>query len=147
MAKIAEYNVKQCQMKHDKCRNLLDGSYSGQNLFAASWTGNAKANATTGVTSAVGAWFSEYKNANQTVLDKFGNWTGKVIGHFTQVAWATNTKVGCAASTYVSNGWTSLLIACNYGPGNMVGSSVYKAGVVGSACKARDTTYKGLCTA
>lgn len=59
-----------------------------------------------------------------------------------------STEVGCAISSFTSNGWNSFLLACNYASTNMIGCSVYRSGPAGSACTSgRDATFPGLCSA
>lgn len=41
-------------------------------------------------------------------------------GHYTQVAWASTTKIGCGLVTYKSGRWFNNYIVCNYGPGIFV---------------------------
>ena len=40
------------------------------------------------------------------------------VGHYTQVVWATSSRLGC--------GRRGRYVVCNYLGGNMIGSSIYK---------------------
>ncbi|OUM60486.1 carbohydrate-binding module family 18 protein [Piromyces sp. E2] len=63
--------------------------------------------------------FLKYGNPN-----KFEgvNANGKVIGHYTAVVWADNTKVGCGFASCPD--YKSYLV-CRYGTGNFIGKPVY----------------------
>lgn len=135
-------------MNHDSCRKTKNGKYSGQNLYWSASTGGKKIDFTAQIKAAVASWWSEIKDATRADIKKFGSATDfSVIGHFTQAAWAVNTQVGCAISTYSDGKWTDVLIACNYGPGNMKGGSVYASGTAASKCKSVDSTFNSLCKA
>lgn len=147
MATLASLNVKQCAMRHDGCRNLKDGQYSGQNLYWSGYQGSGIPDIKTQIKNSVASWFSEYKDTNQENIRNFGSSpSNKVIGHFTQLAWATNAQIGCAVATYSGDPWKSVLIACNYGDGNWRGESVYLIGNAASQCRTRDSKYPFLCT-
>lgn len=146
VASIAAYNVKQCQMKHDGCRKTQNNQYSGQNLYWSGYSGSSKPDMKNQIKGAIAKWFSESKDARQSDIDRFGS-SNRYIGHFTQVSWAANTYIGCAISTYSGTPWNNVLIACNYGPGNMSGQQVYTSGPTASKCRARDNVFTALCTA
>ena len=71
LAALAEYNVLQCKMKHDKCRNTDAYQYSGQNLAVMGFYGEA--NNTARIGQAIEAWFDEKKDVKQEQIDKFPN--------------------------------------------------------------------------
>jgi len=50
------------------------------------------------------------------------SYNGETVGHYSQVVWASNTKLGCGL-TYCS-GYEALLV-CRYEDGNTLGSEVY----------------------
>lgn len=147
MATLASLNVKQCAMRHDGCRNLINGKYSGQNLYWSGYQGNGSPDIKTQIKKSVASWFSEHKDTTQENIRKFGSSpSNNAIGHFTQLAWAESGQIGCAVATYSGNPWKSVLIACNYESGNIVGQSVYQVGSPASKCHSPDTKYSFLCT-
>lgn len=74
--------------------------------------------------------------------------SGKAIGHFTQLAWSNSTAIGCGATRYTKNGFNNFLIACNYAVGNFLGWPVYlTSNKSGSGCKTgTDSKFTSLCT-
>ncbi|XP_005186253.2 antigen 5 like allergen Cul n 1-like [Musca domestica] len=148
LAKIASYNVRQCKMAHDKCRNTAKYKFSGQNLAWRSYTGTPNIQQLINV--AINAWYVEYKYTTWQQLQSYPlNYQGPDIGHFTAMMGERNIAVGCAASTYSTNGvnYKTFLIACNYATTNMYNKPIY----VGCArpavnCKVgRNSKYPNLC--
>lgn len=97
-----------------------------------------------------GQWIS-VSRASDLVASR--STAGPVTGHFTQVAWAETTRVGCGYVDYVSvqsgTKMNSRMVICNYKEsGNFMGKKMYEAGAAASKCPAgtkKDATYKGLC--
>ncbi|KAL1467882.1 hypothetical protein MTO96_041851, partial [Rhipicephalus appendiculatus] len=91
----------------------------GQNL---AW--NLEPTNTPAVDSAgrVKDWFDEYKDFNPGNVDPFRVSAGRVVTHFTQVAWAGTRYLGCGYTHFKlqRNPNPGLpfrkLVACHYGP-------------------------------
>ncbi|CAJ0602898.1 unnamed protein product [Cylicocyclus nassatus] len=91
-------------------------------------------------------WWNELKNYGVGRSNKLTNalWDrpNTEIGHYTQMAWGTTYKLGCAVVacpkfTYV---------VCQYGPaGNKVGKLIYSIGKLCSGCPGKCSTSEGLC--
>ncbi|EDV99788.1 antigen 5 like allergen Cul n 1 [Drosophila grimshawi] len=148
MAKIAAFNVQQCVMQHDECRNTQKFSSSGQNLAFIGYTGAQSTRSDQDLlTQAINMWWNENKNANMAVINKYPNsWVGPAIGHFTVMARESNIAVGCAGTTYFERGMNNVLIACNYATTNFIGRPVYVRGTAASGCKTgKNVNYAGLC--
>ncbi|XP_011295896.2 antigen 5 like allergen Cul n 1-like [Musca domestica] len=148
LAKIASYNVRQCKMEHDKCRNTQKYKFAGQNLAWRSYTGTP--NKQQLIKAAINAWYSEYKNTKWTQIQSYpSNYKGPAIGHFTALMGERNIAVGCAASTYSTQGvkYKTFLVACNYATTNMIGSPIYTGCARATAkCKAgKNSKYPNLC--
>lgn len=73
LASIAAYNVKQCRMKHDKCRNTNSFHFSGQNLIFREWTGPSHGNHFSKelLRQLVSNFFSEYKYGNMKIIKSY----------------------------------------------------------------------------
>ena len=124
LASVAEFNTKQCEMKHDRCRNTDKFQTSGQNL---AWQSTSDPITTPEIRIAIinfiTKWFNESKYAEDSDVDSFSRksgLSGKQIGHFTCLVKDVITRVGCAVVTYMSDGDTNVLIACNYGSMNLI---------------------------
>ena len=75
-----------------------------------------------------------------------------VIGHYTQIVWASTSKIGCGIMQYFDNTTVitnlpyKMVYVCNYGPaGNLVNAPVYTTGPAASACPAGTVPKNGLC--
>ncbi|XP_033375024.1 peptidase inhibitor R3HDML [Parus major] len=76
--------------------------------------------------------------------------SGSVCSHYTQMVWATSSRLGCALGTCANvRVWGStwrhaILLVCNYAiKGNWLGEAPYK---VGRPCSACPPTYGGGCS-
>ncbi|XP_026475501.1 venom allergen 5-like [Ctenocephalides felis] len=147
LAHLAYLNVLQCKMSHDSCRdtgkynNTHKKTQNGQNLFNSFTTASYSVEQV--LKQGVKSWFDEVKDVQLSEINSFTGGNGKVIGHFTQVAWAKSTRVGCAVVTYKHQQFNSYLMACNYVNGNMLRSSIYEAGSNCAGCGS--CTSRGLC--
>ena len=122
LASLATLNTKQCEMKHDRCRNTDKFQTSGQNL---AWQSNSdpipQAEIRNAVINGITKWFKENQYTEDSDIDSFNRLnglSGNQIGHFTCLAKDIITRVGCAVVTYVDGSYYSLLVACNYGSMN-----------------------------
>ncbi|XP_063705347.1 antigen 5 like allergen Cul n 1-like [Culicoides brevitarsis] len=142
LAFLAELNVKQCEMKHDECRNTDKFHYAGQNL---AYIGGGNSNAER-IKALVRKWFEEYKDANSSFIDKYRRHpNGKAIGHFTAMIQDRTDTIGCAILRHTKN--SHFFLACNYSFTNMVKDKVYTKGQKScSKCRTGcNAIYKGLC--
>lgn len=70
LASLAELNVKQCELKHDSCRNTNKFQYAGQNLDFRSKTGSYE-NVQSFLENSIKDWYDEHLYADQSVIDAF----------------------------------------------------------------------------
>ncbi|KAL3315380.1 hypothetical protein Ciccas_005987 [Cichlidogyrus casuarinus] len=123
LEKTAQMKAKSCVFAHDKFRNRTPsgGSKSpiykwiGQNLALFGSTAS-KFDIQQGVRS----WWAENRYYNyKTNTCK----SGKQCGHYTQIAWAKTTNLGCAYQKCAKNRRIPMpwvLIVCNYAPGGNI---------------------------
>ncbi|KAM7347467.1 venom allergen-1-like [Cochliomyia hominivorax] len=147
LAKLAEYNVKQCQMKHDQCRNTKSFPKAGQNIAITTWRGK-EMSVSQIVNNHIEKWFNEYKNCPTSAIKSYQSPTnGKAIGHFTAMVQDRSTHVGCAIVRLRKNGSMQQLMTCNYAITNILKKPVYIQGKPASKCTTgRDKKYSSLCS-
>ncbi|XP_075392993.1 cysteine-rich secretory protein LCCL domain-containing 2 [Tenrec ecaudatus] len=102
----------------------------------------------------VQAWYDEVKDYTYPYPQECNPWcpercSGAMCTHYTQIVWATTTRVGCAVHTCPQiNVWGNLwenavYLVCNYSPkGNWIGEAPYKYGRPCSECP---PSYGGSC--
>ena len=70
----------------------------------------------------VGAWASEgrmFRQGSFPSVSRTGSWED--VGHYTQMIWASSTRVGCAMRSSARNDY----LVCRYSPaGNVMGAAV-----------------------
>ncbi|KAK7118246.1 hypothetical protein R3I94_021919 [Phoxinus phoxinus] len=105
-------------------------------------------------TSHVQAWYDEVKDYSFPYPQECNpdcpfRCSGPVCTHYTQLVWATSSRIGCAINVcYNMNVWgqiwaKAVYLVCNYSPkGNWWGYSPYKHGTPCSACP---PSYGGVC--
>ncbi|XP_060589828.1 cysteine-rich secretory protein 3-like [Ruditapes philippinarum] len=127
LASTAQRWADTCPSGHDKSYDRAEfGKFNvGQNIAwgspGMSWT------------KAVKLWADEkYDYDYNTNKPKA---PGKVVGHYTQVVWATSIRVGCGYALCNQRGKDTDVFVCNYGPaGNMQGEKPYTSGTPCSVC-------------
>ncbi|KAL1006277.1 hypothetical protein UPYG_G00070160 [Umbra pygmaea] len=105
-------------------------------------------------TSHVQAWYDEVKDYSFPYPQECNPYcpfrcSGPVCTHYTQLVWATSSRIGCAINRcYNMNVWgqiwaKAVYLVCNYSPkGNWWGHAPYKHGTSCSACP---PSYGGGC--
>uniref|UniRef100_A0A8C9Z9D2 Cysteine rich secretory protein LCCL domain containing 1 n=1 Tax=Sander lucioperca TaxID=283035 RepID=A0A8C9Z9D2_SANLU len=112
----------------------------------------------------VQAWYDEVKDYTFPYPQECNPYcpfrcSGPVCTHYTQLVWATSSRIGCAINMcYNMNVWgqiwaKAVYLVCNYSPkGNWWGHSPYKHGTPCSACPPSygggckdNLCYKGMC--
>ncbi|XP_052827612.1 cysteine-rich secretory protein 3-like isoform X2 [Octopus bimaculoides] len=107
LAFVAQKWADNCDFNHDKGKQRrIPGKFSvGQNL----------AQGHTDWEAAIKGWHSEVKDFKYGVNTQNTN----AVGHYTQVVWATTTRIGCG---YAKCSNIRTFYVCNYGPaGNFAG--------------------------
>ncbi|XP_065365454.1 antigen 5 like allergen Cul n 1-like [Calliphora vicina] len=144
LAKLAEYNVKQCKMNHDKCHNTNKFHYAGQNVAKNSWSGQKRSVGTV-LTEQIQSWFSENKKCSMNAMRNLKDISS--CGHFTAMVQEKNIAVGCAILRQTVNGQIMQLMTCNYAYTNIIGKPVYRDGKTASKCTTgRNPRFKALCS-
>ncbi|XP_053689096.1 antigen 5 like allergen Cul n 1-like [Sabethes cyaneus] len=146
LAKLAELNVKQCEMEHDRCRSTVKFKNAGQNIYYSSWSVK-RTNLEKLIKEGIQAWWDEHKDFYLNEVDKYQGQSYGVL-HFTAMAVDYQTDVGCAISMYDYSGTgDTFLMTCNYSSWTWLQKAVYSRGQPCSGCPGKkcDRTYKFLC--
>jgi len=108
-----------CRMAHRPREGAWKQRY-GENLFMQQTTGSL---AGFNYQKVVQSWADEKQHYTPGPLRDFSSYPDQV-GHYTQIIWATSTRLGCGISTCQTGGWNTLLVVCNYNPpGNYIGQN------------------------
>jgi uncharacterized protein YkwD len=137
LATFAEGVAKACTIAHSTTQQRTNvpgwiGKYIGENIAAASASGLTLGAVADGVKvqswidQGIGMWWAEkadYDLATNTCK------AGAVCGHYTQLAWAATSKVGCAVSACTPQKHLNLAgftLVCEFGVGgNVNGTKPY----------------------
>jgi len=140
MEAVAQAWADQCKWEHGMLYDC-NGDRLGQNLFVEASTGGYPA---LNMTYVIESWNNE-RNDFDFATGKCKS--GKVCGHWTQVAAARTHEVGCAYAhcptmTVGGSVWkNALYVVCDYTkPGNMYGEPIFNPG---SPCGSCDTEGLG----
>ncbi|XP_063859648.1 venom allergen 5-like [Scylla paramamosain] len=147
LAAVAQRHADQCDFNHEcsDCRRV-DRFNVGQNLYQYSRSGYNDHDPDW--RAAIYGWYDEVGDFPADVVDSFRG-TGAMTGHYTQVVWASTSRIGCGLSTYREGSMITKLYTCNYGPtGNYISSPMYEKGEPCSSCPdgtSCSKMYDGLC--
>ncbi|KAL3318466.1 hypothetical protein Ciccas_002878 [Cichlidogyrus casuarinus] len=110
----AQLLADSCIFGHDSysARATKQFTYVGQNIAGIPF-----------LFASVGAWFNEHSIYNYT-----SNSCRGICGHYTQIAWANTTNLGCGYKyCHSSNFPYGFYVVCNYGPaGNFNNQKPYE---------------------
>jgi len=144
---VAQRLADQCKFGHDcsECRRVSRFRV-GQNLYQSFTTRQGDSN---DWIKAVDGWFNEIELFPASSVSQFV--FSPSTGHYSQIVWATTTRVGCGVTEYKSGRFISRLFVCNYGEGgNLISAPVYQTGPSCSSCPPSTScslSYPGLCSA
>ncbi|XP_015278045.1 PREDICTED: cysteine-rich venom protein helothermine-like [Gekko japonicus] len=137
IAANAQKYADQCIYEHSpKASRKIDGRNCGENLFMSStifpWSYVCE------------SWYNEKKDF---VYGVGASPKGAMVGHYTQVVWATTYEMGCGVAYCPNQGKLKYFFVCQYSPaGNVDGKreTPYKKGTPCADCP--DHCDQGLCT-
>ncbi|EDV92043.1 antigen 5 like allergen Cul n 1 [Drosophila grimshawi] len=150
LAEVAEFNVRQCILKHDECRNTEEFKNSGQNLYMSGYSGMDPPDLHDVLREVVQEWANEGQYVTEEQLAEYPeNYDGPVIGHFTAVVQERSIGLGCAMSSFEQDDFHMYIVACNYATTNFYGRPVYTAcEEAAEECKrGQNVDHPALCTA
>jgi len=120
--------AEKAQAYSAECKGMVHSGDGPENL-AGSTTGS--------VERMFQSWWDEKSLFDQSGYRsnfKSATYGGEDIGHYSQIVWAENTRVGCGL-TYCENYKAKYLLVCRYKSGNMIGDQVYALGSSSSTKK------------
>uniref|UniRef100_A0A1Y9H2Q0 Venom allergen-1 n=1 Tax=Anopheles dirus TaxID=7168 RepID=A0A1Y9H2Q0_9DIPT len=146
LAELADANARSCQYGHDRCRATVKFPYAGQNIAITQFYGY-KFTEKELIHKFISSWFGEYKDARKSHIQSYpSTYSGKPIGHFTQIVSDRTTQVGCSMWYWKKGQTEAYYFVCNYSVTNIMDRTVYKQGETGSECKkGKNPKYPGLC--
>ncbi|XP_052899152.1 antigen 5 like allergen Cul n 1-like [Anopheles moucheti] len=146
LAQLADANARSCNYGHDRCRATDKFPYAGQNIAITQFFGYRFTEKDL-IHKFISSWWGEYLDARPEHIAKYPtSYSGKPIGHFTQIASDRSTKVGCSMWYWKDGQMDAYYFVCNYSTTNIMDRSVYQSGPTGSQCrKGRNSQFPGLC--
>ncbi|GJQ85547.1 hypothetical protein Trydic_g10846 [Trypoxylus dichotomus] len=141
--------AKRCYFEHDKCRHLPKFKSAGQNLFLQSGTLPIDGKKTALLNVSIKQWYEEIKDTTKELLMKYAR-SEKMVGHFTQVIWASTEFLGCSRVTWTDKDADQFKfryhLLCNYSPaGNFYEARVYEFGTGCTPPRQPNAIYPALC--
>ncbi|XP_034445969.1 peptidase inhibitor R3HDML [Hippoglossus hippoglossus] len=134
LAQSADSWASLCIWDHGPTQTM---KYTGQNLSITSGRFQS-------ITDLVRSWYNERHQFSYP-----SRCTGSVCSHYTQMVWASTSRLGCAVrkcsnvNVFGSSWREATLLVCNYSiKGNWVGEAPYKTGRPCSVCP---SSYGGSC--
>lgn len=147
-ATFAQRWAAQCAEGHDTCRKSKTGESLGQNIAQGTYSSQS-AEDNKHISALVKMWFNEYSQVPPEAVDRF-DIDYLSAGHFTQMAWAKTSAVGCGMSIKQNGEGRALKLVCNYRvAGNMRRERIYMKGIPCSKCPLGtmcSMKYQGLCS-
>ncbi|CAJ0591347.1 unnamed protein product [Cylicocyclus nassatus] len=137
--KSALRHANKCVYEHSKSER--EGL--GENLFMSKTIDLDKVKA---AKQSSEVWWNELKEygvgRSNRLTEALWNRPNTLIGHYTQMAWGTSYKLGCAVVACP----TFTYAVCQYGPaGNYFGRLIYSIGEPCSGCPGKCSKSEGLC--
>uniref|UniRef100_A0A182R1C0 Venom allergen-1 n=1 Tax=Anopheles farauti TaxID=69004 RepID=A0A182R1C0_9DIPT len=148
LAELADANARSCDYGHDRCRATDKFPYAGQNIAITQFYGYRFKEKEL-IHKFILSWFGEYLDARKEHIAKYPtSYSGKPIGHFTQIVSDRTTKVGCSMWYWKDGKTEAYYFVCNYSVTNIMDRSIYLEGATTSKCKkGNNSKYPGLCNA
>ncbi|XP_016953954.2 uncharacterized protein LOC108027177 [Drosophila biarmipes] len=148
LAFLAKYNVHDCVMKSDECRNTKTAVHAGQTVGYRAIRGKIP-DLEDILKDITALWMRE--NAGTSMLDiiKYKDpHKGPPKYNFIQIVLENAEFVGCAIVQQTHNRWLQTFFTCNYGHAPVVGARVYESGqLAGKLCKTGvNPKYVHLCS-
>ncbi|EDW55099.1 GM10892 [Drosophila sechellia] len=147
LAYLAEFNVRDCVLRHDECRNTKFTQNAGQTVGYRGIKGKLPELEDI-LRDIIGVWMREKAGTSMVTIMKYADQESHSPKYnFLQIVQENAEFVGCAIVQQSRHGWIQTFFACNYGHAPVVGSPVYESGQkAAESCKAgTNPKYAHLC--
>nr|XP_016997449.2 uncharacterized protein LOC108057627 [Drosophila takahashii] len=136
LSHLAEFNVQDCTMKSDECRNTKKAIYAGQTVGYRALKGKIPELEDI-LKDITGMWMRENSGTSMLDIMKYKEpEKGPPKYNFVQMVLENAEFVGCAILQQTHNAWLQIFFTCNYGHAPVVGEPVYENGqTAGKLCK------------
>ena len=114
LAAVAQAYVETYARGHNSQRTAQYAAQGGSGYVGENYAGGSSGYS---IADLVAMWWNEHKDYNYATKSSRGG----AVGHYTQMAWAKSTKLGCGFVAAGVCGSMSTLI-CNYSPGGVWGA-------------------------
>ncbi|KAH8312092.1 hypothetical protein KR044_009348, partial [Drosophila immigrans] len=148
LAYLAKFNVLQCDLHRDPCRNTVAFKNVGQTVALRTVRPSAGETTNDAIDRMIKLWFKEYDAATMADMEAYKRRHGQPKENFQQIMLENAQKVGCSTVLKFQNGWLKWYFTCNYANSPTVGKPIYKSSSkAGSACqKGKNPQYANLCS-
>ncbi|EDW97868.2 uncharacterized protein LOC6537610 [Drosophila yakuba] len=128
LAYLASFNVKDCVLRHDECRNTNFTQNAGQTVGYRGIRGKVPELEDI-LRDIIGVWMRENAGTSMVNIMKYNDLEdGSPKYNFIQIVLENAEFVGCAIVQQSRNGWFQTFFTCNYGHAPVVGEPVYESG-------------------
>ncbi|KAI8044227.1 hypothetical protein M5D96_000378 [Drosophila gunungcola] len=145
---LAEFNVQDCYMKSDECRNTKTSTHAGQIVGYRAMRGKIP-DLEDILKDIYGLWMRENSGTSMLDIIKYKDpKKGPPKYNFIQIVLENAGLVGCAVLQQTRNDWLQTFFTCNFGQAPAVGSAVYETGQhAATSCKTGvNPKYVHLCS-
>ncbi|XP_017130681.1 uncharacterized protein LOC108148259 [Drosophila elegans] len=145
---LAKFNVQDCYMKGDKCRNTKTSTHAGQIVGYRAMRGKIP-DLEDIIKDISGLWMRESTGTSMLDIMKYKDpKKGPPKYNFIQLVLESASLVGCAILQQTRNDWLQTFMTCNFGHAPVVDSAVYEVGQqAATSCKTGvNPKYVHLCS-
>ncbi|KAH8313833.1 hypothetical protein KR067_012424, partial [Drosophila pandora] len=148
LAYLAEFNVRNCHLSHDECRNTKKFPHAGQTVAYRAFKGNIP-DLEDIIKDCFGLWLNENLNVHIADILKFKGFKNKPpMYNFLQLMLENNDHFGCAILQQTHNGWFQTYLTCNFAVALVKGKHIYTTSqLAGTGCKTGShSIFHNLCS-
>uniref|UniRef100_A0A6P4FAV5 Uncharacterized protein LOC108048367 n=1 Tax=Drosophila rhopaloa TaxID=1041015 RepID=A0A6P4FAV5_DRORH len=145
---LAEFNVQDCFLKNDECRNTKTSTRVGQTVGYRAMRGKIPELEDI-LKAIIGLWMRENSGTSMLDIMKYKDpQKGPPKYNFIQIILENAGLVGCAILQQTRNDWLQTFFTCNFGHAPVLGAEVYESSqLAAQSCKTGvNQKYVHLCS-